>query len=462
MRKSIEILAAFALTASTLAGCAAVTPKYVEPEPQAPVGFGARDSQLTKAPAEAGAWWAAFEDPVLDELIERASTANHDLRAAVARLAAARARYRQADLGHRPTGGLSAERNSGESSDFEQLGSIDSHRIGFDASWELDLFGRIESSIQAADARAGVAEATLVDLRITITAEVARTYFELRGAEARARLFEQYVADQEAIVELTASRLDNGASSEADLSRARAQLAADSAALLAEQDRAVRIEHALAVLIGQTPGQWRAPATPTLVALGMRPIAIGDPVSLLRRRPDVRVAERSLAAATADIGIATAALFPQVRISGFLGYAVGSASNLGEGGSGSWLATPAISWPLFDLSRIRADIRAREAEASAALAEYEQAVLAALRDAEDAFNGYATAQRRLTTLVEQAAQARLAAELAGVQYEEGEADYLSALDAARTARTAEASLLDGLVEQRLATVAVHKALGTPL
>lgn len=452
---SLSTLAATAL----LSSCAAFTPEYREPSIPVPVAFASKDETTAAQASPTDGWWEAFGDAALDQLIATALTRNGDLRAGIARLQAARARRGVAESGYLPAGSLGAGYERRELSQHDGGQGSDGFRTGFDAAWELDLFGRVSSAVRAADARVGLATADLDDLRLSLGAEVGRTYFEWRGAQRRLQALSAFHDDQVTIVEVTAARVENGMSGEDDLRRAQAQLATDRAALLAEKDREQRIRHTLAALIGEMPTGWHGPSEETLQPLALRRVAIGDPAAMLRHRPDVRAAERRLAAATAEIGVATADLFPQVRISGFLGYAAGSASDLGSSGTGNWLLAPSVSWGVFDLGRVRANIRAEKAEAAAALAAYEQTVLRALAEAESAFGGYGLAHARLAALIDQTAQSRRAAELARVRYEEGESDYLSTLDAARNLRIAEAALADGLVQQRLATIAVHKALG---
>jgi multidrug efflux system outer membrane protein len=456
MRSPIRTLVSAALVVA-LQACA-VGPSYKEPAAAVPAEFAARGEALRVTAVAPTAWWESFDDPVLSALIVQADVANRDLVASAARLDAAGARAAAASRQRWPIGEASGGRAAGEQSEGEGDRRIDHYRFGVSAGWEIDFFGRLASIMRAADARREAAAAELADLRLVVAGEVVRTYFALRGAERRAELFAAFAADQQRVVELTAARVDEGSVAQDDLARARAQLAADRSARVLELDRAVRLENALAVLVGQPAGAWHVAPAP-LAELRVKPIAIGDPAALIRRRPDVRAAERALAAATADAAAATAELWPQIRIDGSLAHVAGAVGELDTGGSRSWLLAPSISWPLFDRARVRAGIRASEAEARAALAELEEAVLRAVAEAESAFAGYGFAQERLAELADQAVHARRAAELARVRYDEGATDYLLALDAARTARLAEAALVDGLVAQRFATVQVHVTLG---
>jgi multidrug efflux system outer membrane protein len=221
-------------------------------------------------------------------------------------------------------------------------------------------------------------------------------------------------------------------------------LAEDEAALAVERHTVRVLRHALAVLVTQPPGVWAPPAAADLGPLTIEAIAIGDPAGLLQRRPDVRAAERALAAETAEIGIATAGLFPQVRLGGFLGFVAGGVGDLGSSGSESWFAGPSITWGLFDLGRVRAQIRRSKAEAEAALAVYEQAVLRALEDTQNAFSSLAAAQETLGATDSQVRNARLAAEQIEARYHEGAGGYFELLDARRAAVRAEIARVDSL------------------
>lgn len=461
MFRSSRILMQSAIGMFLLSGCVSLTEPYRTPEMSLPDSFNAQGSKLQPLVAVESSWWENFGDAYLDQLVIEALVENRDLQAAIARVEASRARRGQSAQGYMPTGGPALTLSHRELASIEGQGQSNTYRSTFDATWEIDLFGRVRHAVDAADARLHAAEASLEDIQWSIAAEVSATYFEWRGAQQRIDILKEFIADQTKIVELTSARVDNGEGNPEDLSRARSQLASDKAALLSEIDRDHRLQIALAVLVGRIPGEWRAPSAPALAPLTVQSIGIADPRSLLRRRPDVRVAERRLAAATADIGVATADLFPQVSVGGFLGYIAGTGSDLVSPSSSAWVLTPRLSWGLFDLGRVRASIRASKAESRARLAEYEHAVLRALADAEGAFGSYAVAQQRLISLTEQTREATRAATITRARYEEGDIDYLVALDSARTARMAEMAFVEAVVTQRTATLAVHKALGSP-
>ncbi|HEX2061720.1 MAG TPA: TolC family protein [Thermoanaerobaculia bacterium] len=372
-------------------------------------------------------WWTRFEDPALTHLVNAALRGNHDLREAVQRVEASRAMRGEARQAYLPTGGPIAERHR----------NVTTH--GIDIGWEIDLFGRVRSLNRAAEADLGMHEALLAQARIVVAADVARTYFLLRGAEARVQLLERYRADQAEVVKLIETRVEEGVDDEADLARARTVLAEDLLALTSERHNVRVLRNALAVLIGAEPGQWDVPAgAASAIALDAATL---DMRALLQQRPDVRAAERALAAQTAEIGIATSALFPRLSLGGF--------TTIG----------PTLSWGIFDLGRVRAQIRREKAQAEGALVAYERTVLRALEDADNAFSAFASAQESLGASDLQLRNARIAADLVALRYEEGVSGYFELLDARRSALRAEIARIGILSAQQTATVDVFRALG---
>lgn len=451
------------LLSLSLAACASVGGPYEPPVPKVPETFAAYGAPaLAEEPEAETRWWMRFGDPALDGLVDRALTGNFDIREAVARVEAARAVRREVREGFLPAGGAVARHEEARLSEIQAFGGerrIATASAGLEVGWEIDLFGRVRSADRAAVARFGGAEALLAQARLAVAAEVVRTWFALRGTEERAARRESARDHQGALAEIVAVRVEEGLGDEADLARARAALAEDTALLAAERHAARVLTHALAVLVGETPGAWKPPAPAPVSAPAVEAIAVGDPAGLLRRRPDVWAAERALAAETAEIGIATADLFPQVRLGGFLGLVAGGFGDLGGSGSGSWFAGPSISWGLFDLGRTRARIRSSKADAEGALAAYEGAVLRALEDTQNALSALAAAQISLGATDDQAREARRAEELVEDRYLEGAAAYFELLDARRAAVSAEIARVDGLTGHRIATVDVFRALG---
>jgi NodT family efflux transporter outer membrane factor (OMF) lipoprotein len=459
LRNLITVLfLAFGL-AVALNGHAATGGSYTPPPVDAPEVFDSVPpglvEQVDQEDVRSSPWWTRFDDPVLTALVGEALENNLDLREAVARVEAARAYRSEASQEYLPNGGLTAS---------QQHLSIARERsrtaaVGIEVGWEIDLFGRIRNMNRAARANAEMNEELLSHTRVVIAAEVARTYFALRAAEARVEMLERYHADQLEIVALVEARVEEGIDDAANLARARAAAAGDLMALANERHAVRALRNALAVLLGRPPIGHDVPPAAAQGSLILQPIAIGDPAALLQRRPDVRAAERRLAAETAEIGVATAGLFPQLNLAGFFGFAAGSFGNLVGSKNESWLGGPVLTWGVFDLGRVRAQIRRERAEAEGTLAAYEQTVLRALEDSQNAFSAFGAAQESLGASDEQARNARIALDLVGAQYEEGVVAYFDLLDARRTSLRAEIARIDSLTSHRTATVDVFRALG---
>ena len=454
------------LVLPVLLGACTVGPDYVRPsaaagaawmEPQAPGGVDER-------------WWQGFGDPQLTALIEQAASGSPDLRAAEARLAQARAGRDAARGGGRPQGGASGAYSRVEVSENGQLPirripgfsrDLSLFDVGFDASWEVDLWGRSRRTIEAAGARVEAAEAGRRDTLIRLRAEIARTYFALRAAQARV---ESARADAVAVREaagLVARRFEAGEASRLDHDRAEVLARAAAGVIPALEGDEREAAYTLARLLGQTP-EAAAPALFVRRPLPMPPAALGVGLrsDVLRRRPDVIQAERTLAASRADIGVATADLFPRVYLSGAVGQQSRDLGDISLAGSTRFQAGPAFSWPILQRGSIRANIRAANARADAAGAAYEAAVFGALADSETALNRFARAgaiEHEAAAALD-AAQGALA--LARQRYEAGEDDLTPVLAARSAVAEAERRLIDARLGRAASAVAVFKALGT--
>lgn len=462
---SLLRLVPLVLLTLALGACASLAPPSGPPAREVPAAFAVTgapgtESGLTVATAAAKApWWERFGDAELSQLVARARDNNHDLAESLARLEAARAARGLASWGFGPSGGATAGFAEGRPAGEPRPAKSSQLSAGLDASWEIDLFGRVRSQRRAADAGLEGAQAFTEQVELVLAAEVVRTYFEARGAEERAGLLARFYADQEAIVEIEKERFELGRISGDVYDRAAAELAASGAALVAERDRFATLENALAVLVGEVPGSFRlTPAVP-LGELRLEEIAIGDPATLLVRRPDVAAAAATLRREQAEIGVATADLFPQLTLRGSFGFVAGSGSDFGLSASRFWSFGPSLSWGLFDLGRVRSRIGIEKAESRAALAAWERTVLRALEEAENAFRLYTSAQKALGLRLDQQRHAASAAEAAAARYEEGAAPFLEALLARRDALSAELARVDALVGHRTSAVAVFKALG---
>lgn len=458
MRNFIAVAVAAALSAC------AVGPDYVQPELPEAERFANLHPAVYSEQESLSEFWKQFDDQTLNQLIEDALQSNHDLRIALARFAEARAVLGETTLDIAPTitasGGYVEQRSSRAEPAAAFGRNQEFYDAGFDAFWELDFFGRVRRSIQAGYADAESAEASLRDAQVIVIAEVARTYFELRGQQSQLDVARRNVANQRETFDLTNIRLQAGRGTELDTSRAQAQLSTTLASIGPLEAAVARSQHRLAVLTGRTPEALQELLAP---ARDLPPLpqiaAVGSPEAMLRRRPDIRVAERDLAAATARIGVAVADLFPRVSFTGGVGSVATRASGLGDSGNDTYTLAPGLTWAALDLGRVRARIAGARARTEASLARYEQTVLRALEETENALVTHARARERLAHATEAAAASATAARLARLRFEGGLVDFLQVLDAERTLLEAEDRLAQSRTEAATSLIAVYKALG---
>ena len=409
-------------------------------------------------------WWHLFQDPVLDRLEAAALDSNHDIRQAVARVDQARAIFRDVELDQFPVASVGASVDVREQAipgfTTEPL-RTNTYRTGLVAFWELDLFGGIRSAVQSARAEAQGLEASLEDVRVVVAAEVARNYFLLRGLQQQLAVADRSLSNQREALRLTSVRRDAGLGEEQDVASAAASVAAVEASVPPLRQGLAVQRHRLAVLIGVRPSDLAEDLAPRPYAPLMTTLPIGTASDLLRRRPDVRAAERQLAAATAREGIAAADLYPRVSISGVLGFLAGRGNIFSLTQSRQWAVTPAVSWVGTDLGSARARLRGTEAATREVLARYEQTVLRAIEETENALVGYRESQAGLERLMEQARQSARSADLARTRYREGLTDFLDLLDAERTQLGAEDAVARVEAGVFTSVVDVYKALGGP-
>ncbi|AZG08893.1 efflux transporter outer membrane subunit [Pigmentiphaga sp. H8] len=470
MKKSLRGAALAALL--VLAGCA-VAPPYDPPRADVPASFkeAAGGNWKTAQPAEEahrGRWWAVFGDPVLDQLQERAADANQNLKAAVARLAQARARlgearadrYPRVDAGVGPTRqrpspasrGLPAEANTSPSTLWRAQASV---------AYEVDLFGRVAAGVDAASAQAQQGEALLRSVQLAVQADVAQAYFLVRELDAGQELYGGTVALRERTLALIQRRYDEGYISELDLARARTELAsARSEALDIARQRAAA-EHALAILLGEAPAAFSLPARPLArLAVSVPP---GLPSDLLERRPDIAAAERAMAAANARVGVARTAFFPRLELTGALGYESAQLGDLFNWSSRTFLLGPLVgtmlTLPIFDGGRREAGLQAARAAYEEEAANYRQTVLTAFKEVEDNLANLRILADQYRAQDEAVASAARAARLSQIQYREGSVSYLDVIDADRSVlqQRRVATRLDG--ELARSTVNLIRALG---
>jgi multidrug efflux system outer membrane protein len=405
-------------------------------------------------------WW--LEDPVLEELEHAALDTNRDIRSALARLDEARAVFDEDRRRRYPTvtaGAFVDVREQAQPGFTDQPLRINTYRAGLDASWELDLFGRVRAAIAAASANAEGFEAALQSVRVSVAADVARNYFELRGIQQQMSVLDRSLTNQRETLRLTVVRRDAGFGEEQDVASASARVWAIEAAQPPLRTALAAREHRLAVLTGTAPGRLAVDLAPRAYPVLAKTIALGPPDELLNRRPDVRAAERRLAAVAASEGIAAADLYPRITISGVLGLLAGRGNLFGTSDSRMWAVTPALQWSALDLGSARARLRGARAATQEALSEYEKTMLLALEETETALVTYREQQNRLVKLNGEVRESARAAGIARVRYREGVADFLSLLDAERTELQAEDSAAQAEADVFAAVVGLYRAVG---
>jgi NodT family efflux transporter outer membrane factor (OMF) lipoprotein len=452
------------LLASLAAGCTTVGPDYAGPPAATGATAFTRAGDLRSGPG-AARWWTELGDPALDSLLDQALKANPDLAVAQARLRQARAAFRTERANQKPKGGASAlyahARLPSSSTDSLEIPSqLNLYSVGFDATWEIDLYGGQRRAVEAAGASAQAAEANLADAQVSLAAEVVQDYVNLRSCQQRMALSDAAIARQQRMLELTQQRRQAGTASELDLARLQGQLEstrAEAEPLSAELDS---YRNAMAVLLGQAPGTLDAQlAQVAPVPLPPAAVAVGDPAALLRNRPDIRAAERTLAARTAQIGQAESARFPTLSLMGLIGIGGTRVSDLSHLDDFSAIAAPTLSWNFLDFGRNAANIEKANGVRDEAEAQYRSTVLAALRDAEDALSRF----RQRRAVVATSARAKAVAEhVANLTHERqlaGTATLIDVLDAERQQISAEQNLAQAEAALTGDFVSLHKALG---
>ncbi|MBV7574557.1 TolC family protein [Pseudomonas sp. PDM32] len=448
------------LLVTALAACT-VGPDYKTPDTAPAHVVSAQGANYDQTRFET-VWWQQFDDPTLNQLVGKALNGNRDLRVAFARWKAARAIRDDISNDNLPvvTSRVSSQQGKSQVPGLtEQRVNTDRYDLGLDMTWEIDLFGRIQRELESSDAREDATAADLYQLRVSMIAELVDAYGQLRGAQLREKIALANLKNQSESRSVTVSLRDAGVGNELDVVRADARLAAVEASVPQLQAEQVHHKNRIATLLGERPDTLGIDLSPKDLPAIAKALPVGDPGELLQRRPDVRAAERRLAASTADVGVATADLFPRVSLSGFLGFIAGRGSQIGSSAARAWSLGPSITWAAFDLGSVRARIRGADAEAEGALATYEQQVLLALEESENAFSDYGKRQQRLLSLIKQSESSRAAADLAATQYKEGVVDYLVLLDAQRERLNAEDAQALGETDQYRAIVAIYKSLG---
>jgi NodT family efflux transporter outer membrane factor (OMF) lipoprotein len=419
-----------------LAGCGPVGPNYHQPQALAPALWNSPlEEGLTSSVVGVDAlarWWESFNDPRLTAAIRQALVENNSLAQARAAWLAARARRQLAAAPLLPTanvdGTLSRQGGLVEGADHST-----SYRVNFDSAWELDLFGGRRRTLEAADSRLTASEAELGDARISLVAEVALTYLEVGTYQKRLEIAVAGRHAQERLLSLTEAKHAAGLVGELAVQQGRTQVAATRAQIPGLQADLARTENLLATLIGVLPGSLNQDLPDASTLLVVPPmIVVAIPAATLERRPDVRRAERLLAAQVAEIGAAEAARYPTVRLSGVIGFDALTLGNLFSAGSGGYSISPGISWNLFDGGSIAANITLQSALAEAALAAFKETVLAALAEVENAITAYVRERQRLVALEESVQAAARSVALGEAQYRAGLVELATVLEAQRT------------------------------
>jgi NodT family efflux transporter outer membrane factor (OMF) lipoprotein len=446
-----------------LQGCA-VGPDYQTPETQVPDQW---QQKVAAGQVDLQTWWTLLDDPVLDSLIDRSTQGNLNLRIAVARIVEARAQLGIASGQYWPAfeavGAYSYSRTSenGPGSGLGLGGNTSNlYNLGIDATWEIDAFGRIKRSVESAEASMQASFENFRDLQVTLYGEIALNYILVRSLQERIAYVSQNIDLQRKTLQLTKDRRAAELVPALDVSQAELNLASTEAAVPALQIQLTQSINRLAVLIGTSPGTLQAELEDIKpIPDGPDEVLAGLPTELLRQRPDIRRAERQLAAQTAQIGVAKAALYPTFSLSGTFAFEAEKISDLGSWGSRTFNIVPAVRWNIFDGNRIRSNILVQEARTEQLLLQYEQTVLSALEEVEGAMVAYLQEKQRAAALLRSVTASRKSVELVDTLYKNGLVNFQNVLDMQRSLAAQEDQLAtsQGQVTQNL--VRVYKALG---
>ncbi|HZE08509.1 MAG TPA: efflux transporter outer membrane subunit [Gemmatimonadaceae bacterium] len=472
------------LTTSVVLFSACSTPAYRASEVPVPATYGvARATAAANVPVAAipdsaaqavylshtvapAPFWSELGDTVLVGLVREAQRANMDVRVAQSRVMSARASKRLAafDLVPTVTGIGSASRVQQSAAQIpgltSQLPAQQLWDVGFDASWELDVFGRVGRRVRAQSALVESSEEGLGDMQVTVAAEVARTYFELRGAQRQLAVAQQNANNQRETVKLTENRLGAGSGTAFDTERAKSILYLTLASTPLLESQIAQDRNRIAVLLGRSPDALPA----ALIDSGVLPrlpdtLYVASPDQLVRHRPDVLQAERQLAARSLFVGAARAEYLPRITLSAQAGYVGTSADSVFKRGNSRLLVGPVLTFPLFDIGRVRERVQVAQADEQEAEAQYNSTVLRALEESESSLVAYDRAHARLAILEDAVKSSERASDLAKQRFEAGLTDFLQVLDAERTLLDAENQLAEGRTTAAVALVAVYKSVG---
>jgi outer membrane protein, multidrug efflux system len=447
------------------------TPNTWTPALSRPVPTREWASAVSDKPIEVAAWWTTFQDPLLSSLIERAVVANLDVRQATLRVTEARALRDMAAAQHRPSLSANGAYTRQRISEKTATGSFltkapglpnpaDQFQYGFDASWEIDLFGRVRRSVEAADADTQASVEDRSDVLVTLLGDVARNYVELRSAQLRQSITTDNLRLQRDVLDFTRDRQQSGIGNDLDVSNAAAQAATTEAQLPTLENQITRSINALSLLLAREPGALRDELQLTQPVPPVPPeVPIGLPADIIRRRADIRGAEARLHAVTARVGVAVADLFPRLTLDVQVGFQALRFPDLTNWASRFVSVGPNLELPILDGGRRQATLRLEGVREQEAAVAYARTVLTALHEVENALITYSTEQSRRVSLEVAVAQNRDALTLARARYASGITNFLDVLDAERNLQQAELALADSTASVSINLVALYKALG---
>ncbi len=460
------ITAFFGIICLLACGCATVGPDYKAPAPSVPDKWGSDfKTGATGDISSLTAWWENLGDPVLSGLINQAVQGNLDLRDARARVVEARARRGISESGMFPSLDASGTaRYSRGSSGTGDGNTRETYQAGFDAGWEVDVFGGVRRSVEASQADLEASQENLKDVRVTLAAEVALNYVDVRTYQARLSVAEANLKIQQETFEITDFKYQAGLVTALDVSKAKYNLKSTEAQIPGLRTNLKSAKNRLAVLLGASPGSLPGRLNEELDEIAPIPvtpveIAVGVPADVLRHRPDVRQAERNLAAQTARVGVATAELYPKFSLTGSIGLESLSLGKLFNIDHRSTSFGPGSSWNIFDAGAIRQNIQVQTALQEQALVKYEAAVLSALEEVENAITAYTEEHIKFTALKDALSAAQEAAALANDQYVSGTSDFQEVLEAQRSLLSFQDQMTTSRGTITANLIRLYKALG---
>jgi len=455
----------FSLYLMTVTGCL-VGPDFKPPQTQVPADW--TEAATAQPPAhpfqDLVRWWTTFNDPMLSSLVDRAIQSNLDLKLAQARIRQARAARNVTAAGLGPTvnagGSYTRSGSAVETSSGTKNATGNLYRTGLDSAWELDIFGGVRRSVEAADANVQTAVEDRRDVLVTLAAEVGLNYTDLRSFQQQIAIAQENLKAQQHTAEITRQRFQAGFVGALDVANAEAQVATTASQIPLLEAFARQSIYSLSILLGREPSALLEELTPSAAIPAAPPAApVGVPADLLRRRPDIRRAEAQIHAATAQIGVATADLFPKFALSGSIGYQSNQFSSWVDWVNRFWSFGPSARWEIFASGAIRANIELQKAVQEQSLIAYQQTVLTALQDVENALVASTKEAQRREALAGAVGSNRKAVQYSLQLYTEGQIDFLNVLDAQRSLYVSELALVQSTHDISTDLVALYKALG---